>query len=80
MKVAVFSTKSYDRGFLELANKEFGHELIFFEPQLDIETSVLGDGFPCVCVFVNDDLSSDVLKKLSQQGTKLIALRCTGFN
>jgi len=31
-------------------------------------------------VFVNDDLGSGVLKKLSQQGAKLIALRCAGFN
>jgi len=80
MKAAVFSTKSYDRQFLESADKKFEHELTFFEPQLSPETSILAVGYPCVCVFVNDDLSSDALKKLSQQGTKLIALRCTGFN
>jgi D-lactate dehydrogenase len=31
MKVAVFSTKSYDREFLVAANREAGHELVFFE-------------------------------------------------
>ncbi|MFQ5787529.1 MAG: 2-hydroxyacid dehydrogenase [Thermodesulfobacteriota bacterium] len=80
MKVAVFSTKSYDRQFLESANRKFGHELFFFEPKLDIETSVLADGFPGVCVFVNDDLNSEVLNKLVKGGTRLIALRCAGFN
>jgi D-lactate dehydrogenase len=31
MKVAVCSTKSYDRQFLSAANGESGHELVFFE-------------------------------------------------
>ncbi len=34
MKVAVFSTKSYDRNFLESANIETKHELVFIEPRL----------------------------------------------
>jgi D-lactate dehydrogenase len=38
MKVAVFSTKNYDREFLEAANTS-RHELRFFEPQLNIETA-----------------------------------------
>ena len=33
-----------------------------------------------VCVFVNDELDASVLKQLADQGTKLIALRCAGFN
>ncbi len=38
MKVAVFSTKSYDREFLVGANKSFGHELVFFDVHLNQET------------------------------------------
>jgi hypothetical protein len=30
MKIAVFSAKSYDRQFLEFANRDYGHELVFF--------------------------------------------------
>ncbi|MBW4665780.1 MAG: hypothetical protein KME01_16565 [Chroococcus sp. CMT-3BRIN-NPC107] len=41
MKVAVFSTKSYDRTFLEAANKQSNHELVFLEPRLTNETCVL---------------------------------------
>jgi D-lactate dehydrogenase len=80
MKVAVFSTKSYDRIFLEAANVDYGHELIFFEPRLNRETSILAAGFPAVCAFVNDQLDAAVLTTLARQGTRLIALRCAGFN
>jgi D-lactate dehydrogenase len=80
MKVAVFSTKSYDRMFLEAANAGYGHELIFFEPHLNRETSILAAGFPAVCAFVNDQLDATVLTALARQGTRLIALRCAGFN
>lgn len=75
MKVAVFSTKSYDRTFLEAANPEYRHELVFFEPHLNSETSVIAAGFPAVCVFVNDRLDAKTLNQLATQGTKLIALR-----
>lgn len=80
MKVAVFSTKVYDRKFLEAVNSQYGHELTFFEPRLDTQTTILASGCPAVCVFVNDSLNGQVLEKLAQQGTRLIALRCAGFN
>jgi hypothetical protein len=37
-------------------------------------------GFPVVCAFVNDILDKHVLTSLAENGTKLIALRCAGFN
>jgi D-lactate dehydrogenase len=80
VKVAVFSTKSYDQAFLEAANIVHKHELVFFEPRLTNRTSVLAAGFPAVCVFVNDELDSKVMATLALQGTRLIALRCAGFN
>jgi D-lactate dehydrogenase len=80
MKVAVFSTKTYDRSCLEAANVAYGHELTFFEPRLTRHTSPLASGFPAICVFVNDQVDASVLRDLTQQGTRLIALRCAGFN
>src|SRR5262245_53418808 len=80
MRVAVFSTKNYDRLSLEGANTIYGHELIFFEPHLNQETTALAARFPAVCVFVNDQLSAPVLNTLAGQGTRLIALRSAGFN
>lgn len=80
MKVAVFSTKAYDRRFLTAANTAHGHELVFFEPRLTRETTPLANGFPCVCAFVNDHLDPAILRALADGGTHLIALRSAGFN
>jgi len=80
MKIAVFSTKPYDQEFLQEANRQAGHNLVFFEPRLTSQTCPLADGFPAVCAFVNDQLDAQVLLMLSKQGTQLIAMRCSGFN
>ena len=79
MRVAVFSSKAYDREFLEAANAS-RHELRFFEPKLHAETAALAAGFEAVCVFVNDRLDAEVIEKLASSGTRLLALRCAGYN
>ena len=80
MKVAVFSTKAYDRQFLTDANTESGHELVFFEPRLTHDTAALASGFDAVCAFINDELDAKTLKAIASTGTKLVALRSAGFN
>lgn len=80
MRVAVFSTKNYDRAFLEVANKGYDHELVFFEPRITPETATLAQGFPAICVFVNDLLKADIIETLAGYGVRLIALRSAGFN
>lgn len=83
MKTAVFSTKPYDEHFLAQVNREAdgpAHELVFFEPRLDGQTCRLADGFAAVCPFVHDELDAEVLNSLADGGTRLIALRCAGFN
>ncbi len=80
MRTAVFSTKNYDRQFLLPAAQAAGHELVFFEPRLALQTAPLAHGFPAICAFVNDQLQSDVLSHLAAGGTKFIALRSAGFN
>ena len=80
MKTAVFSTKPYDRQFLEDANRPAGHELVFLEAKLAAPTARLAEGFPAVCAFVNDQLDDEVLSALASGGTRLITMRCSGFN
>ncbi|HRZ53647.1 MAG TPA: 2-hydroxyacid dehydrogenase, partial [Candidatus Contendobacter sp.] len=80
MKIAVFSTKSYDRHSLELHNASFSHELTFFEPRLSPETVALARGFPGVCIFVNDACNATVIEDLARHGTKIIATRSAGYN
>jgi len=80
MRIAVFSTKAYDRRFMDGANTDHRHELVYFEPRLTAATVPLAAGFEAVCAFVNDTLDAAVLQKLARGGTTLVALRCAGFN
>ncbi|MBD3274727.1 MAG: 2-hydroxyacid dehydrogenase, partial [Candidatus Marinimicrobia bacterium] len=58
MKIAVFSTKPYDKEFLIQANKGHEHDLHFLEPRLTRETVPLAEGHEAVCAFVNDHLDA----------------------
>lgn len=79
MKVAIFSTKPYERAYLEKFNKG-KHELVYFEASLNADTTNLAIGFEAVCVFVNDKIDRATIEKLAQNGVKLIDLRSAGFN
>jgi len=80
MKVAVFSTKSYDRQYFDQANISYKHDLFYYESPLDNLTVQLAEGFDAVCVFVNDKLDAALMDSLAALHIKLIALRCAGFN
>ena len=80
MKVDVFSSKSYDESFLDEANRDFGHTLTYYAGQLTPRTVQLVSENACVCVFIHDRLTQEVLSQLKARGCKLIALRCAGFN
>jgi D-lactate dehydrogenase len=79
MKVGVFSSKPYDRHFLDAANGG-RHELAFLEPRLDAETAVLAGEADAVCAFVNDQLNRATIRLLAERNVRMIALRCAGFN
>ncbi|MBX3500724.1 MAG: 2-hydroxyacid dehydrogenase [Alphaproteobacteria bacterium] len=80
MDVTVFSTKPYDRQFLEAANAGQGHRLHFLDMRLSMESVALAQGSTAVCAFVNDELGAPVLAELSRLGVRLVALRSAGFN
>ncbi|TCM21729.1 D-lactate dehydrogenase [Novosphingobium sp. PhB165] len=82
MKIAVFSTRPYDREFLEQANEATGgrHAFSWYESRLNVTTADLARGHDCICAFVNDHLGRAELDILAGQGTRLIALRSAGFN
>jgi len=79
MRIAVFSTKSYDRDYLDRFNAD-ANELVYFEAPLNIDTSNLTQGYKGVCVFVNDKLDEATINAIARNGVKLIVLRCAGFN
>lgn len=80
MEVAVFGTKSYDRQFLEAAAEGSDIQWHFIEPRLTATTAPLAHPFEAICCFVNDEISDGVLTRLAEGKTKLIAMRCAGYN
>ncbi len=80
MELAFFSSKNYDQTSFNLANAEHSHDITFFAVPLSINTAPLAEGYRAVCVFVNDVVNREVLELLKAGGTKLIVLRCAGFN
>lgn len=80
MDITFFSSKVYDRQYFESENKRFQHRLTFLEAPLNERTVVMTGGAEAVCIFVNDTASAQVLQQLAAGGTKLVALRCAGFN
>jgi D-lactate dehydrogenase len=78
MKIAFFSTQLYDKDYFTRYNN--GHELVFFEVPLNEKTALLATGCQAVCAFVNDELNAAVIQLLAQNGTRIIAMRCAGYN
>ena len=78
MKIAIFSTHSYDESFLQAASTD--HELAFFVVPLNEQTATLTAGFDAICVFVNDHVDARVIDMLKLNGVQLIVLRSAGFN
>jgi lactate dehydrogenase-like 2-hydroxyacid dehydrogenase len=85
MKIAVFSTRSYDREFLSAAasaNAFFrtSHHFSYYDVPLQSETLHLTKGYDAICAFVNDQLDRATLESLKRGGVQMIALRCAGYN
>ena len=80
MRIAFFDTKDYDIESFDTLVKEKNIEVKYFESKLNIDTVGLTAGFDGVCVFVNDQITKEVIDKLYDNGVKAIFLRCAGFN
>jgi len=79
MQVLVYDAHSYDREFLDAAGGS-EHTFSYTATTLDAQTAALAQGIPAICCFVNDDASEPILRQLAAGGTRLLTLRCTGFN
>ncbi|KAE8355982.1 hypothetical protein BDV28DRAFT_11751 [Aspergillus coremiiformis] len=83
MKLAVFSAKSYDKHFLDIALQQHHPsfcQITYHSFALSSETASLAQDSDAVCVFVNDHLGAPVLQTLHENGVRAILLRCAGFN
>lgn len=79
-KIAFFDAKSYDRETFDKVNADFGFEIQYFKERLSLNTVSLTRGMDMVCIFVNAECDERVIERLKENGVKLIALRCAGFN
>lgn len=80
MQIAFYDTKPYDRIWFDPLAEQYGYTIKYFDHRLNIDTAVLSQGYDVVCVFVNDDVSEQVIARLHENGVKLLALRCAGYN
>lgn len=85
LKLAVFDTHRFERPHFERANREIAargqsHQLTFFEARLTAQSATLAQGYDAVCCFVADQLDAATLRVLHEQGVRIVALRCAGYN
>jgi len=80
MKVAVFSTKYYEKEYLNKFYPGGKHQLTFFDAVLNEESTNLTIGFDAVCILLSDIIDAKVVDKLSANSIELICLRSAGFD
>jgi D-lactate dehydrogenase len=80
MKIAFFSTQTYDKTFFDKYNVGLGFTIEYYETALNEKTVNLLGEVDAICTFVNDQISRPVLQHVAQKGIGILALRCAGFN
>ena len=80
MKVAFFDAKTYDEASFDKYSEKKGISIKYFETKLNEDTVSLTKGYDVVCVFVNDTVNAQVIDRLCENGVRVIALRCAGYN
>ena len=78
--IAFFGTMPYDKATFNEVNEEYGFDIKYYTGNLSHDNISLTRGADAVCVFVNDDLNAEIIAELKQNGVKMIALRCAGYN
>lgn len=83
-KVTVFSSRRYERDFLDqnptLTSTTPPISFHFTPHRLTSETAHLAKGSYAICAFVNDVLDKPTIDILASLSVKCILMRCAGFN
>ena len=80
MKIAFYDTKPYDEVSFTEVNRRFGFEIKYYKGHLNMNNVMLTKDADAVCIFVNDLANAEVIHALADNGVKLLALRCAGYN
>ena len=78
--IAFFGSKPYDEASFNEKNKVYGFELRYYKGHLNKHNVILTQGVDAVCIFVNDTADAEVIRLMADNGVKLLALRCAGYN
>lgn len=79
-KIAFFGTKPYDEKSFDKVNEKYGFEIKYFKGHLNKNNVMLTQGADVVCIFVNDTADAEVIQAMVDNGVKVLALRCAGYN
>ena len=79
-RIIFFDIKDYDREFFEKYGKNYNFEMSFFKSKLSLENVNLTKEYDVVCAFTNDDIGKETIDAMAENGVKLLAMRCAGFN
>ena len=79
-KIIFFDIKDYDKEFFKKYEKNYNFEMTFLKVRLTEETANLTKGYDVVCGFANDNINKETIDIMVENGIKLLAMRCAGFN
>mgnify|MGYP000498700472 FL=1 len=79
-KIAFFGAKPYDIASFDKVNEKYNYDIKYFKGHLNPNNVVLTQDADAVCIFVNDTADVAVIDAMADNGVKLLALRCAGFN
>ena len=79
-KIAFFGAKPYDIASFDKVNEKYNYDIRYYKGHLNPNNVVLTQDTDAVCIFVNDTADAAVIGAMVDNGVKLLALRCAGFN
>ena len=79
-KIAFFGAKPYDIASFDKVNEKYNYDIRYYKGHLNPNNVVLTQDTDAVCIFVNDTADAAVIDAMVDNGVKVLALRCAGFN
>lgn len=79
-KVVFYGSRPYDQDSFNSKNLDGEFDFKFFTGHINKDNVVLAKGSDAVCVFVNDVVDENIMHLLAENGVRMLALRCAGFN
>ena len=79
-KIAFFGAKPYDIASFDKVNEKYNYDSRYYKGHLNPNNVVPSQNTGGVCIFVKDTRGAAVIDAMVDNGVKLLALRCAGFN